>query len=132
MVQKNPNPAAADKELLSHRLGKCSHISSACQETTCAKAGTRVTLIMASKSQEDNLFHLWLLKTRADAVTQHAALKAFPPLRRQAPNSTGITATSLSSFRGSQSVQSVPNHMLAKTKLFLFNFALWGEERKLD
>ena len=95
-------PAVADKELLSRRLGKRSRRSSACQKRTCAKARTRVTLIMASKSQQDNLFHLRLLKTCADALTQHAALKAFPPLKRQAPISTGLAETSLSTFRGSQ------------------------------
>lgn len=128
-MHKKNNPAVADKELLSHRLGKCSHVSSACQERTCAKAGTRVTLIMATKSQEDNLFHLQLLKTRADAVTQHAALKASPPLRRQAPNSTGLAATSLSSFSGSESVQSTPNHTLAKTNSYFYLTFLYGEGR---
>lgn len=83
------NPAVADKELLSHRLGKRCH-RSACQKRTCAKARTRVTLIMASKSQQDNLFHLWLLKTCADALIQHTALKVFSSLKKQAPISTGL------------------------------------------
>jgi len=57
---------------------------------------------MVSKSQQNNLSHLWLLKTRADAPMQHTALKAFPPLKRQVPVSTGLAQTSLSSFTGSQ------------------------------
>lgn len=67
-VQKNP--AVADNELLSCRLGKCSPRSSACQERTRAKARTRVTVIVARKSQRDNLFHLRLLETPEDAPTR--------------------------------------------------------------
>lgn len=72
------------------RLVKRSCRSFAWQKRTWAKARTKVTLIMGSKSQTDNLFPLLLLKTYADALTQCTALKDFLPLKRQAPVSTGL------------------------------------------
>jgi len=48
----------AGKELLSHRLGKHSLRSSACQKRTCAKARPRAALIVAGESQQGDGFHL--------------------------------------------------------------------------
>lgn len=127
-VQKNP--AVADKELLSCRLGKRSPRSSACQERTRAKAQTRVTVIVARKRQRDNLFHLRLLETPADAPTQHAALGATSPLERQVPTSTGRAGTSPSSFRGSQEGGFGQCQTTRRRKPSYFYFAfLYGERR---
>lgn len=92
---KKKNPAEADKELLSCRLGKHDPRSSACQERTRAQARRRVTVRVARRGRG-------IICSTYGYCKQPRMLRASPPLEKQVPTSMACAGTSPSSSRGSQ------------------------------